>query len=351
MFAQKRKRVSRSTKWDDAGNASSQECHLKSFGKPNLSHLPNIEPQESTDYESSPVMQSAFSSSASSPQTEQQNTGAGLPDEPLVVIKPGKSWVALNLHDLWVYRELLYFLIWRELKVRYKQTVLGVLWVILQPLLITLIFTVFLGILARVPSDRVPYPLFAYAGIVAWTFVSNSILNCGTSLVGNANLITKVYFPRMIVPAATIGGRLVDFGIGLILLVALMLYYRVLPTRAILMLPVLLLLMTLFSLGVGLWMAALNVKYRDIGLILPVLIQLWMFASPVVYPVTMIPAGWRSVYALNPLVGIIQGFRASLLGLGFDWWALGVATVFGVVLLVSAAFAFTRMQRDFADLI
>ncbi|MDX6443628.1 MAG: lipopolysaccharide transport system permease protein [Blastocatellia bacterium] len=297
-------------------------------------------------------MESAtFSKSAASPQSKQPSTETGLPNEPLVVIKPGKSWVALNLRDVWVYRELLYFLIWRELKIRYKQTVLGVLWVILQPVLITLIFTVFLGGLARVPSDRVPYPLFAYSGIVAWTFISNSILNCGSSLVGNANLITKIYFPRMLVPAASIGGRLVDFGIALILLGMLMAYYRVFPTRAILMLPVVIVIMTLFSLGVGLWMAALNVKYRDIGIILPVVIQLWMFVSPIVYPISLIPPKWRSLYALNPLVGIIQGFRASLLNLGFDWWALGIAAVCSTILLVSAAFAFSRMQRGFADLI
>jgi len=274
-----------------------------------------------------------------------------LPEEPVVIIEPSKSWVALNLRDLWAYRELFYFLIWRDLKVRYKQTVLGVAWVIMQPLLMTITFTVFLGMLARVPSDRIPYPLFVYAGLMPWTFFSNAILNSGNSIVGNAHLITKVYFPRMIVPAAAIGARLVDFGIAFIILVGLMFYYRVAVTWSILMLPALVVLISLFSLGFGLWTSAINVKYRDIGIALPVLIQLWMFVSPVVYPLSIVPAEWQWLYALNPLAGIIDGFRASLFNRGFNWWALGISVVATVGLLIYSAFTFKRMEKNFADLV
>lgn len=274
-----------------------------------------------------------------------------LPEEPLVVIAPSKSWAAVELRGLWAFRELLYFLVWRDLKVRYKQTILGVVWVVMQPLLMTLIFTVFLGMLARVPSDGAPYPLFVYAGLLPWTFFANAIATTGNSIVGNAHLITKVYFPRMIIPGAATGARLVDFAIAFIILIGLMLYYSVGITASLLMLPLLVILITLFALGFGMWLSALNVKYRDIGIALPVLIQLWMFVSPVLYPASLVPERWRWAYELNPLVGIIEGFRSSLFGRAFNWPALSVSVVVTLVLLVYSAYTFRRMERDFADLV
>ena len=274
-----------------------------------------------------------------------------LSEEPLVIIEPSKSWAPLNLRDLWTYRELLYFLIWRDVKVRYKQTAIGVLWVVMQPLLSTLIFTVFLGILVKVPSDGVPYPVFVFAGVLAWTFFSGAVTSSGNSLVGNSHLITKIYFPRFIIPIAAVGARLVDFAIAFVILAGMMIYYGVPPTRNLLLLPALVALITLFVLGVGMWTSALNVKYRDVGIVLPVLIQLWMFASPVVYPLSLVPEGWRKVYALNPLVGIITGFRAALLGQEFHWTALALSTALTLALLVWAAYYFRRVERTFADIV
>ena len=273
-----------------------------------------------------------------------------LPDEPLVVIEPSSGWVPVRFRDLWTYRELLYFLMWRDIKVRYKQAALGLAWVIMQPLFTALIFTVFMGWLARVPSDQVPYPLFVYAGLLPWTFFSNAVLNGGNSIVGNANLITKVYFPRAIIPAAAIGARLVDLGVAFVILVGLMIYYRVGVTWNTLMVIPLLLLVTLFSFGLGLLLSALNVKYRDVGLAVPVIIQLWMYVSPVIYPSSLVPAKWQTLYDLNPLVGMVEGFRAALFNLQFDWTALAVSAVSTVALLVYSAYVFRRVERSFADL-
>ena len=235
-------------------------------------------------------------------------------DLPPIILEPSRSWVSLNLRDLWIYRELLYFLTLRDVKVRYKQTILGVAWVVMQPLLTTIIFTVFLGLLVKVPSDGIPYPLFAYAGLLPWTFFSGAVANSSNSLVGSAHLITKVYFPRMIIPGAAVGARLVDFAISAVILVGLMIYYNVSLTWSILMLPALVLLIMLLTLGLGMWTSALNVKYRDVGVALPVLIQLGMYVSPVLYPLSLVPERWRLVYSLNPLVGILENFRAALLG-------------------------------------
>lgn len=273
------------------------------------------------------------------------------PEEPLVVIEPSSAWAPLNLGDLWAYRELLYFLIWRDLKVRYKQTALGATWVVMQPLLTTVIFTIFLGGLARVPSDGIPYPLFVYAGLLPWTFFSGAVMNSGNSLVGSANLITKVYFPRVIIPVAAVGARLVDFVIAFSLAAVMMAYYGVTLTWGLTMLPVLVALITLLALGLSMWVSALNVRYRDVGVALPVLIQLWMFASPIIYPSSLVPESWRKVYALNPLVGLIEGFRAALLGRRFDWTALAVTTAITLALLVCAAYAFRRMEKSFADVV
>jgi lipopolysaccharide transport system permease protein len=274
-----------------------------------------------------------------------------LPDEPLVVIEPSRAWVAVGLPDLWRYRELLYFMVWRDLKVRYKQTVLGLVWVVMQPLLTTVVFTVFLGLLARIPSDGVEYPLLAFSGLLPWTFFANAVSNGSNSLVSNAHLLTKVYFPRLIIPVAAVVGRLVDFGVAFVMMGAMMLFYGAPVGPGVLMLVPLVVLLALFALGASLWASALNVKYRDVGIALPVLIQLWMFISPVVYPVTLVPEGWRRLYSLNPLAGIIGGFRSALFGRDFDWPALASAAAVTLALLVYSVFAFKRMEKTFADLV
>jgi lipopolysaccharide transport system permease protein len=273
------------------------------------------------------------------------------PDKPLVFICPNRTWVALNLRDLWAYRELLYFLTWRDVKVRYKQTVLGAAWAIIQPLFTMLIFTLFFGRLAGMPSEGIPYPLFAYAGLLPWTFFANAITSSGNSLVGSANLITKVYFPRMIIPGAAVAAGLVDFALASVLLAGMMVYYQVGITRNIVMLPLLVLLTVLLALGVGMWMSALNVKYRDIRYALPFVIQLWMFGSPIIYPATIVPQRWQWVLALNPLTGIIEGFRSALFGRAFDGTALGLAAILTLAILTYAAYDFRRMEKTFADVV
>jgi lipopolysaccharide transport system permease protein len=286
-----------------------------------------------------------------SPEQQLQVPQVQLPEEPLVVIEPSKSWVALNLRDIWTYRELLYFLVWRDVKVRYKQTLLGAAWAIIQPLFAMLIFTLFFGKLAGIKSDGVPYPLFAYAGLLPWTFFSNAVTNSGNSLVGSANLITKVYFPRIVIPAAAVMAGLVDFFFAFLTMIALMLYYRVPPSNGLLALPVLVLLTLALALAVGMWMSALNVKYRDVRYALPFLIQLWMFASPIIYPSSLVPAKWHWLMSLNPLSGIVEGYRASLFSLPFDWRALGVSALLTLLALTYSLFTFKRMERSFADIV
>ncbi len=271
-----------------------------------------------------------------------------LPDAPLFVVGARKSWVNINLKDLWAYRELLYFLTWRDVKVRYKQTALGAAWALLQPLILMFIFTFFFARLAGIKSEGVPYPIFAYAGLLPWTFFANAVTTSGNSLVGSTNLITKIYFPRMIIPAAAVVAGLVDLGIAFVLLVALMFYYRVGLHAEVLMLPLLIFLTTLLAAGVGMWMSALNVKYRDVRYALPFLIQIWFFASPIIYPV---PERWRWLLALNPMTGIIQGFRSALFGRPFDWYMLGLSAIITLLVLVGSAFAFNRMEKNFADVI
>lgn len=274
-----------------------------------------------------------------------------MPEKPLVVIEPNKVWGIGELKDLWAFRELLYFLTWRDVKVRYKQTELGIAWAIIQPLFTMVIFTLFFGRLAGVPSDNVPYPIFAYAGLLAWTFFANAITSSGNSLVGSANLITKVYFPRLIIPGAAVVGGLVDFAIAFVVLAILMIFYGVGITWNILMFPVLVVLTTLLALGVGMWMSALNVKYRDVRFALPFLVQLWMFVSPVIYPASFLPAKFRWILVLNPMTGIIEGYRASLFGRPFDWAAIGVSALITLVILIYASYAFRRMEKIFADIV
>ena len=239
----------------------------------------------------------------------------------------------------------------RDIKVRYKQTALGAAWAIIQPLFTMLIFTLFFGRLAGMPSDGIPYPIFAYAGLLPWTFFSNAVTNSGNSLVGNSNLITKVYFPRMIIPISSVGSGLVDFAIAFILLIVLMFYYGIGLSINILMVPVLIILTSLLAIGVGMWMSALNVKYRDIRYALPFVIQLGMFATPIIYPSSLVPEKWRWLMAFNPLAGQIEGYRSAFFGKPFDWFALGISAVLTLAILFYSTLMFKRMEKNFADII
>ena len=276
---------------------------------------------------------------------------AGLPARPLVRIRPTGAGVSLDLAELWAYRELLYFLTWRDLKVRYKQTLMGVVWVIAQPLFTMLAFTVFFNRLGGFPSDGIPYPLFAYAGLLLWTFFSNAVVYGTNSLVQNSNLITKVYFPRMFIPAAAVGAGLADLAVASLVLVGLAAYSGVAPGWGLLLAPVFVLLTVLLALGAGLLASALTVKYRDLKHALPFLIQLWLFASPVIYPASVVPARWRWLFMLNPLAGLVEGFRSSLAGRALDWPAAGVAAAVTLALLVAALYVFRRTEETFADVI
>lgn len=287
-----------------------------------------------------------------SPPNDSATARHPLPERPLIVVEPTRAWVKLGLRDVWRYRELLYFLTWRDVKVRYKQTALGAAWAILQPLLSMLIFTLFFGRLAGISSEGLPYPLFAYAGLLLWTFFANAVSNSGNSLVGSANLITKIYFPRMIIPGAAVGAGLVDFAIAFLVLIGLMIYYGIGFSWAILMMPVVLGLATLLALGLGMWLSALNVKYRDIRYAIPFMIQLWMFVSAVFYPLGIVPERWRWVLLMNPLTGIVENFRISLFAhKSFDWTALGVSAAVTLFVLVYSLYAFRRMERTFADIV
>ena len=276
---------------------------------------------------------------------------ATLPDHPLISIRPGGRWMPLNLADLWAHRELLYFLMWRDVKIRYKQTLLGAAWAIIQPLFAMAIFSVVFGRLAGVPSDGIPYPLFAYAGLLPWMFLSNAVGAAGSSLVANSNLITKVYFPRLIIPAAAVGAGLVDFAVAFVMLGVLIVYYGIAPTAQLLMLPVLVLLTILLALGVGILVSAVNVKYRDVRHALPFAIQLWMFATPIIYPSSIVPARWRWALALNPLAGLIESYRASLFGRHTDWVMFDLSAGMTLLILIVAAYTFRRMEKSFADLV
>ena len=271
-----------------------------------------------------------------------------LPAKPLVVIEPSSGWIPLNLRDLWQYRDLLFILAMRDVRVRYKQTILGAAWAIIQPLFTMLIFTLFFGKLAGMPSDGVPYPLFAYTGLLLWTFFSNAVTSSGNSLVGNSSLITKIYFPRMIIPTASVASGLIDFVIAFGLLVVLLFYYAVELSINVLMIPVLIILTSLLAIGVGMWMSALNVKYRDIRYALPFLVQLGMFASGIITP---IPENWRWFKMINPIAALIEAFRAACFGKPFDWLSLAAATVLTLAILFYAAITFRRLERSFADVI
>jgi lipopolysaccharide transport system permease protein len=273
------------------------------------------------------------------------------PEQPHILIESEDAGVQFAFSDLWAYRELLYFLTWRDIKVRYKQTALGAAWAILQPLATMLLFTLVFNRLAGLDTGRVPYPLFAYIGLLIWTFFSNAVTNSTNSLLNNTNLITKVYFPRSFIPAAAVGAGLVDFAIASLILVGLLLYYGVVPDSGIALLPLFLLLSVLLALAVGMLISALTVKYRDLRHALPFLIQFWMFASPVIYPSSRVPESWRNVIALNPLTGIIEGFRAALTGGTFDRTATLLAVVVTLIVLAFSFYLFRRIEETFADLI
>jgi len=271
---------------------------------------------------------------------------------PVSEIAPSRGWVALKLRELWAYRELLYFLVWRDIKVRYKQTVLGAAWAIIQPFFTMVVFSLFFGSLAKMPSDGIPYPIFAYTALVPWTFFANGLTQASNSLVGNSGLIKKVYFPRLAIPIAGVLSNLVDFALAFVVLLLMMVYFRLWPTAAILWLPLLLLLAFITALGVGLWFSALNVEFRDVRYVVPFLTQFWMFATPVAYPSSLLHEPWRTLYGLNPMAGVVEGFRWALLGNvaapGPLIWASAAAAL---VILVSGAFYFRRMERTFADVV
>jgi lipopolysaccharide transport system permease protein len=273
-------------------------------------------------------------------------------EPPLVVIEPQRGWMSLGLRELWAYRELLYFLTWRDIKVRYKQTVLGASWAIIQPLATMVVFSLFFGRLAQMPSDGVPYPLFSLAALVPWTFFSNGITLSANSVVGSQNLVTKIYFPRLAIPLASVLSGLVDFVLAFGVLVLIMLYYGVTPTTRVFWLVPLIALACIAALGVGLWLSALNVQYRDVRYIVPFLAQFWLFATPVAYPSSLLAEKWQLVYALNPMVGVVEGFRWALLGTGTAPGAMIlVSTAAALVVLGGGALYFRQMERTFADVI
>jgi lipopolysaccharide transport system permease protein len=272
-------------------------------------------------------------------------------DPQVIRIEPSHGWISLRLNELWEYRELVYFLTWRDVSVRYKQTALGISWAIIQPFFTMVVFSLFFGRLAQIPSDGIPYPIFSYAALVPWTFFANGLIQASNSLVGSANLIKKVYFPRLAIPIATVLSGVIDFLLAFAVLLAMMLFYGVVPTINVLWFPLLLLLALVTSLGTGLWLSALNVQYRDVRYTVPFLIQLWMFITPVAYPSSLIPEPWRALYGLNPMVGVVEGFRWALLGTTPAPSTILIASsLVAIAILVGGAFYFRRMEKTFADI-
>jgi len=271
---------------------------------------------------------------------------------PVTIIRPSRGWISLNVRDLWEYRELLYFLTWRDIKVRYKQTVLGAAWAIIQPFFTMVVFSLFFGKLAKVPSDDIPYPIFSYAALVPWTFFANGLSQSSTSLVASANLIQKVYFPRLVVPVSAVISGAVDFVLAFVVLLGMMLFYGIVPTGAVVWLPLLLLLALVTSLGVGLWLTAMNVQFRDVRYAVPFLVQAWMFATPIAYPSSLLDEPWRTLYGINPMAGVVEGFRWALLGTETAPGPIVlVSTLVAMGLLVSGAYYFRRMEKTFADVV
>ena len=270
----------------------------------------------------------------------------------MIRITPTQGWTSLKLKELWEYRELLYFLVWRDVKVRYKQTVLGAAWAIIQPFFTMVVFSIFFGRLAKIPSDGVPYPIFSYAALVPWTFFAHSLNQSSSSLVSSANLIQKVYFPRLAVPIGAVLSGVVDFVLAFIVLLAMMLYYDIVPNVNALWLPFFFLLALVTSLGVGLWLSAMNVRFRDIRYTVPFLVQFWLFATPVAYPSSLLSEPWRTLYGINPMVGVVEGFRWGLLGTDTaPGPIIAVSSLMAVAILVGGAFYFRRVEKTFADIV
>lgn len=281
-----------------------------------------------------------------------KETRSALASAPLVRIAPSKGWRSLGLEELWEYRELLWFLVWRDISIRYKQTILGVAWAIIQPLFAMVVFTVFFGRLAKMPSDGMPYPIFTYTALVPWTFFANGLTQAANSVVRDANLMTKVYFPRLVVPISAVVGGVIDFGLAFIVLLGMMVYFRIWPSANVIWLPLFVLLALATALGVGLWLSALNVQFRDVRHVVPFLVQIWFFATPVVYSSTLLPSAWRAVFGINPMAGVIEGFRWSLLGAQTRPGPIVLVSALTVLMvLLSGGWYFRRMERTFADII
>jgi len=273
-------------------------------------------------------------------------------DLPRTRRKPSEGWAWPNFRELWEYRELVFFFAWRDIRVRYRQTVMGVLWAIIQPIFTMVIFSLFFGRLANIPSDGLPYPVFSFAALVPWTFFANALTQASNSLVVNGNMLKKIYFPRLALPIATVLAGVIDFALAFIVLLGIMLFYGLVPTINIIWLPLFALLALVTSIGVSLWLAAMNVQFRDVRYTIPFLTQAWLFVTPIAYPSTLLPAPWRIVYGLNPMTGVVEGFRWALLGTDT---APGLMTIVSsavaLVLLVSGAFYFRRMEQTFADVV
>lgn len=271
-------------------------------------------------------------------------------DGQVLRIQPSNGWVSLKLHELWQYRELLYFLVWRDIKVRYKQTALGATWAIIQPFFTMVIFSLVFGRLTKVPSDGVPYPIFSFAALVPWTLFAHGLTHASDSLVSSANLIRKVYFPRLAIPIAVVLSGIVDFALAFMVLLGMMLYYGMVPTIALLWLPLFLLLILTTSLAVGLWLSAMNVQFRDVRYAVPFLVQFWFFATPIVYPSSLLPEPWRTLYGINPMAGVVESFRWALLGTDTaPGRMISLSALIALALLVGGAFYFRRMEKTFAD--
>lgn len=267
-------------------------------------------------------------------------------------IEPTEGWISLDIQEMKTYRELLYFLTWKDIKVRYKQTVIGMSWAILQPLCTMVVFSIFFGRLAKMPSDGIPYPLFNYSALLPWILFANGVTKSANSLVGNANILKKVYFPRIFLPLSSIMAGFLDFVLAFIILIGMVYYYEMAPTGNVIWLPFFTLAAMFTSLGIGLVLSALNVQFRDIGYIVPFLVQLWMFITPVVYPTSLLDERWRILYALNPMVGVVDGFRWALLGVGQPpGLQLVISLSVTVILLVGGIFYFRRMEKTFADVV
>jgi len=270
----------------------------------------------------------------------------------IVYIKPSTGLTALNLRDLWIYRELVFFMIWRDIKVRYKQTLLGAAWALIQPILTMLVFNFIFGTVAKVPTEGIPYPIFSYTALLPWGLFTAALNNASRSLTSNQNMITKIYFPRLVLPLSSVLGGLVDFAIAFLILIVMMIYYKVTPTAAVFLLPLFLLLAVITALGVALWLSAINVQYRDVNYVLPFLTQFWLFLTPVAYSAKVISAKWQLVYSLNPMAGVVNGFRWALLGTNTGPnLNMAISVAISLVVLVSGLFYFRSMEKTFADTI